>query len=261
MESLLGIIGRIDIIKHPSFSLPAFTISADTADLSNSYYWIQAWQQNFNDWYDGVRQKEEYRELQIRTSAVERLIKTPHKRMDSPSAARILADWAIQAGNFPTFSVTVHGKQMSLEDYWHGIIIKAATRESLLLIPIKDIKELIDHCEEEIVMDGSIHAMALMKYLRGALINHQLYSAESDKYGLEDYTNDKELTSYRILGVGESAVSANTQSMISQAPEKEPMKKDFPNLITYLRAKARWDMAQKKITQYGIGSTNGIGGV
>ena len=36
MENLLHIIAKIDLIKHPSFTLPSFAIGPETATLDNS---------------------------------------------------------------------------------------------------------------------------------------------------------------------------------------------------------------------------------
>ncbi len=55
MESLVQIIGKIDLISHPAFTLPHFAIGPDTADLSNSYHWINAWLSNYEDWEQGLK--------------------------------------------------------------------------------------------------------------------------------------------------------------------------------------------------------------
>ena len=55
MEQLIHIVGKIDVIKHPSFVLPHFVISTDTATLDNSYNWIQLWNQNYNDWAEQTK--------------------------------------------------------------------------------------------------------------------------------------------------------------------------------------------------------------
>jgi hypothetical protein len=49
MESLLHIIGKIDVISHPAFSLPQISITYDTGSLENSFYWIQAWIHGYNE--------------------------------------------------------------------------------------------------------------------------------------------------------------------------------------------------------------------
>ena len=54
MEALLSIISKINLIKHPSFALPSFSINPSTHLLENSYHWIQAWVENYEDWYQEI---------------------------------------------------------------------------------------------------------------------------------------------------------------------------------------------------------------
>jgi hypothetical protein len=51
------------------------------------------------------------------------------------------------------------------------------------------------------------------------------------------------ITQYRILKPSESAEDANIQNMIDTAPKNEPQRKDYPDLISYIKAKARWNIA------------------
>ena len=99
-------------------------------------------------------------------------------------------------------------------------------------------RELIEHCEEHIIGDGSIYAIALMKYLRKGAEMQKNY------LGLGDIDLSKNsLTSYRILKPTESAEDANIQNMIDSAPTSEPNRKDYPDAISYIKAKARWNIA------------------
>jgi hypothetical protein len=243
MESLIHIIGKIDVIKHPSFVLPHFVISPDTSDLENSYHWIQLWNQNYNDWIANIKDHSNDQELERRELSLQKLIKSSHKQIED--YPKILAAWARIAGDFPTFDVRIRGVKMELADYWEQIIIKCAREETVFQVPENDLRELIDHCEDNIVGDGSIYAVALMKYLRkGAQMQHNYL-------GLGDINlASQSRTSYRILKPTESAEDANIQNMIDTAPQTEPQKKDYPDLISYIKAKARWNIAQNyKITQ------------
>ena len=236
MEQLIHIIGKIDIIKHPSFVLPHFVITPDTSSLENSYHWIQIWNQNYNDWAQNIKDHSNDQELQRRELGLQKLIKSSHKNIED--YPKILANWARIAGDFPTFSVQIRGVKMSIDDYWESIIIKCAKAESIFQVPEADLRELIEHCEEHIVGDGSIYAIALMKYLRKGAEMQKNY------LGLGDIDLSKNsLTSYRILKPTESAEDANIQNMIDSAPTSEPNRKDYPDAISYIKAKARWNIA------------------
>jgi hypothetical protein len=237
MEQLIHIVGKIDVIKHPSFVLPHFAISPDTCSLENSYHWIQIWNQNYNDWIENIRDHSNDIELQRRELSLQKLIKTSHKNIED--YPKILAQWASTAGSFPTFKIKVSGVSMELADYWESIIIKCAKEETIFQVPESDLKELIEHCEDNIISEGSIYAMALMKYLRKGAAMQKNY------LGLGDIDLASQVgTAYRILSPATSAEDANIQNMIDTAPIREPQKHMYPDLISYIKAKGRWTVAQ-----------------
>ena len=246
MEHLIQIIGKIDVIKHPSFTLPRFAISYDTADLSNSFYWIQAWVHNYNEFMEGFlesQRREEVKEkLDRREHSLERMIKSAYT---NPQAkANNLAHWAMLAGNFPDwdtphpFTKTI----ISIAEYWQQIIKACANEESIWRYPKADIEELIAHCEDNIV-HGNIFAHDLMKLLRDGLKKHQDYT------GFGDVDLAGKQTSFKLLSAGETTEEANMFAAISSAPESEPKRHQYPTTGSYLRAKLNWDMKQK----YGSG--------
>ena len=87
--------------------------------------------------------------------------------------------------------------------------------------------------------------MALMKYLRKGAQMQKNY------LGLGDIDlASQSRTTYRILKPTESAEDANIQNMIDTAPEVEPDRKNYPDLISYIKAKARWNIKKNfEITQ------------
>lgn len=243
MEQLIHIIGKIDIIKHPSFVLPHFVISSDTCSLDNSYHWIQLWNQNYNDWSQNVKDHSNDQELQRREMGLQKLIKSSHTGKNIEDYPKILANWARIAADFPTFPITVRGVKTTIDDYWESIIIKCAKAESIFQIPEADLTELIEHCEDNVVGDGSIYAMALMRHLRKGAQMQRNY------LGLGDIDLSRSsITQYRILKPNESAEDANIQNMIDTAPKTEPQRNQYPDLISYIKAKARWNIASNYAT-------------
>ena len=237
MEQLIHIVGKIDVIKHPSFVLPHFVIATDTATLDNSYNWIQLWNQNYNDWIEQVKSRYNDQELQQRELALNKLLKTSHRKIED--YPKILAAWARVAADFPTFSVTIMGKKQELADYWETIIIKCSREDQLFNINRNDLEELITHCNDELVTDASLNSIALMRYLRKALQTHDNF------LGLGDIDlASQEGTAYRILKPTESAEDANIQNMIDTAPTSKPEKSQYPNLLAYIKAMGRWTVAQ-----------------
>ena len=167
MAALVHIVGKIDVISHPSFALPKFAISSDTASLENSYHWIQSWIQNYNDWYDGLRDANKREELkskiQNREESLERVIKTAHTRVED--LAIMLAGWAEDAGDFPTSTTTIPHPflkgRVTIREYWKQIIRACSNDDRIWQYPVTDIVELIEHCEDN-VQHGSIYAASLM---------------------------------------------------------------------------------------------------
>lgn len=243
MESLIHIIGKIDVIQHPSFTLPKFAISPDTCTLENSYHWIGAWIANYNDWYDGLKDSAKREELkhriQSREESLERLIKTSHTKVED--LANMLASWAEAAGDFPSYSTPhpISHKQIPLNEYWKQIIRACAREESIWRFPPSDLQELIDHCEDNVIL-GSIHSHSLMKLLRGGL------KKQADYLGFGDTElHGRTATQFTILNGDASAEDANKIAAMASAPSSEPKPNDYPNKFAFMKAKANWDMKMR----------------
>jgi hypothetical protein len=242
MESLIHIIGKIDVISHPSFALPSFAITSDTSTLENSFHWIQSWIANYNDWYDGLRdssRRESYKAiLSHREESLQRLIKTAYTRPEDLAVS--LSKWARLAGDFPEGSVPhphTH-KQISVADYWEQIIRACASDDAIWKYPKVDLEELIDHCEDNVI-HGSIYASSLMRLLRGGL------RKQVDYLGFGDIDLAGRKTTFVVLSPETSVEDANKLAAIQSAPTSEPRIGNYPNKFSYLRAKANWDMKRR----------------
>ena len=232
MESLLSIISKINIIKHPSFTLPSFSINPSTCTLVNSYHWIQAWVENYNDWYNGQRESRLREQLSDREHALQRLIKSS---VPEDAYAKTLASWAATAGSFPTYD-TIHPishQPIPLADYWKQLIQTMANEDKLWRFPRKDIVELIEHCEENI-MHGNIYAHTLMKYLRKGLASYD------DYLGFGDLTPP---TAFTVMPPeGASIYQINKSALLNTAPTEEPKKHQYPTTSAWLKAYTRWKL-------------------
>lgn len=241
MESLLHIIAKINLITHPSFTLPSFVISPDTADLGNSSHWITAWTDNYREWYDSYltsHQREELKEaINHREEALQRLIKssTPVERY-----AALLADWAAIAGQFPDFSIThfKSGKSILIGDYWKSIIRAAHDDDRIWEFPRADIVELIEHCEDKIV-HGNIYAHTLMRHLRDALKKYDDYC------GFGDWTIAGKPTAFTIMRESDGVQETNLAALVQTAPEAEPRKHQYRTTLEWLKAYTKWSVAKQ----------------
>lgn len=240
MESLLHIIGKINLIHHPAFVLPSFVISNDTAELVNSSHWIQAWIQNYHEWYDSkisAAQREEIKDkLDSREEALQRLIKsaTPPERY-----AGLLADWAAVAGQFPT-DTTPHfksGKPIAISDYWKVIIRSAHDDDRIWEFPRGDIVELIEHCEDKI-QHGNIYAHTLMKHLRDGLKKYDDYC------GFGDWSIAGKPTTFTIMSSDSTTMDTNMVALITTAPTEEPKKSQYKTNFEWFKAYTKWKVSQ-----------------
>ena len=211
------------------------SINPSTHLLENSYHWIQAWVENYEDWYQGRRDEVLREKLKDREAALQRLI-----RSSTPAAtyAKTLATWAATAGSFPTFD-TIHPlshQPISLSEYWQQIITSIANEDKLWRYPRKDIEELIFHCEDNI-QHGDIYAHALMKYLRSGLAKYD------DYLGFGDLSPSTSSTPFTILSPASSTHQANLHAALNTAPLSEPQKHQYPTTGAWLKAYTKWKLS------------------
>jgi hypothetical protein len=236
MEYLAKTIIKLNSISSPSQHFPSFAIGPETADLSNVHYWIQAWEEEYNQFQSGYVSRVTQRKLETREQALERLVKSPHT--NSLAFARQISEWAAVAGAFPTFAIKspFTGLPQSCSDYWKLLIQKAAGEISLHTIPQSDLQELLEHCEDSIDA-GSIYAHSLFQFLRTAIQKQNNFLGFGDK----DFSPT---ISFSILD-SEDVEAANMRAAIASAPTSFPLREQYPTQFAYMRARLKWDMAQK----------------
>lgn len=236
MNNLFSVVGRINSVQNPSFAPPEMVITQDTRTLSNVSHWIAAWAEYYSDWNAGYKSLSDEQKLTRRQMALERMINTQQNRNDK-AFARVLADWAESAGEFPKSPTLVNGVYLPINEYWKSIIIKCFNAEQIFSIPKDDITELLTHCEDNIIQ-GNNYAYNLLKALRTGL------AKQEDFLGFGDLDLSAN-TGYQIISGDSSVEDANILAMIQSAPTEKPVESNYPSKLAYLRAKVRWETAQK----------------
>lgn len=247
MHSLIGIIGKMNTIVHPGFSLPKFVVSTDTTTLENVGNWLKAWRGCLEDFASGFREYNASRALLNREAALERLIKNPTKSTESYS--KTLATWAAIAGSFPTYVITTEtGSHVPMSEYWIDIIQRCCKNVTLANVPSVDLNDLIEHCEEHIP-HGSIYAAKLMQVLRNAVeVQKNFLGTGAFSFSiLQGGDSKKEVMGGDSKGVGsiENVEYTNVLNLISTAPETCPTPGDFKSKFEYLKAVTRYEMAER----------------
>jgi hypothetical protein len=219
--------------------LPSFVITPDTKDLASSPDWIKIWEEAYKNYEDGYKTATLLERIERQETILERYIRDRTK--DISSYANRLANWAYDAGGFEkhaNFDI-VNEKHQSekLGDYWKRIIIACAKMESAWSLDETDLKELIEHCEEYID-HGSIYAHTLMSLLKAGAERKKSF------VDLGDIDIGAHGTVFRILDANTSVEDANKLALIDSAPMEEPIEKNYPNKLAFIRAKMNWRMKQ-----------------
>ena len=93
LKPLVRTVIKINTVRNPAVTFPRFVITPETRYLTNVHHWIECWQDAYQDFLDGYRTAHESRKLIIRESALQRMIKNPHKHISE--YATKLADWIV----------------------------------------------------------------------------------------------------------------------------------------------------------------------
>lgn len=237
IELLSRAIIKLNAVTNTSLVFPSYAITADTRTLDNINIWISNWLDEYTAWitnYKGTRDGTESRKLILRETALERLIKNPHKPVSSYASQ--IADWAAVAGSFPQYLITspFSGMKIPMSDYWKNIISRCSRAESIFSVPRVDLEDLYEHCQLNIP-PGSIYSNALFKVLKGAM------EKQKNFLGLGD--QDLSKTNYTLLKESTNVEDSNIKMMVDSAPKEAPRRDQYVKHFDYLRAKARWEVA------------------
>lgn len=238
MEFLARTVTRLNTVVTPSVQFPQYVVSPDTKNLTTVHYWIQNWEDSYQDFASGKAREYDNHKLVHREAALERLIRNPHRPVSTYAGA--LAEWAAIAGEFPLANTVsrISGLKCSISEYWQQIIRKCAHEEGIFSINKADLTELIEHCEDRIHLNsGGIFAHALFKVLRHAAKRQENF------LGLGDL--DISASTYQLLKESDSVEHANMSAVIQAAPVEIPRREQYPKLLDFMRAKLRYDMAKK----------------
>jgi hypothetical protein len=216
--------------------LPRFAISPDTRDLANIKHWLDIWEANYNDYQNGYKNTTLIQTLLRKESQLEKKIKDGD---DPASYANSLAEWAALAGAFEDDNIILneHDKEESATTYWKRIIRIAIKGDSIFHIPLFDLEDVIEQCEENIYNgNGAIQAHILMRCLR---------AAHKKKVEYADLGDFNISSAYKILDANEGVEEANMLAMIMSAPTSEPKESEYPNKTAWRIAKLKYNQAQE----------------
>lgn len=214
--------------------LPRYVISKETATLEHVSGWFQTWKEAVEEYKDRYRT---YNAAQLqlrREAALERLIKDPSRTTES--YASILAEWASVAASFPTYpTLAPDGSYIPLSDYWKELMRRCGSKQmQAWKMDVQELNDIQEHLEYNLP-HGTIFAHEALALVRSAIARSQ------SALGILNISSP----TFTILSEEDSIEKANILAQAALAPAVEPIRSDYPDNVSYLRAKARWNLAQK----------------
>lgn len=231
LRQLIKVLEKTAIIKHPSFRQPEFKVTFDTSSLEQIPNWITAWNNNITFFQKGIQ------DIRIAHSLQEVENKLSYHIIsgaDPQKYSAIIAKWASQAAGFP----------LDKNEEWQKVIRSCFNMTKMFNTPLALLKEIKEYCEANIEA-GSIHFHALSDVLKEGISRHVDYLGGS---GLAlGYTLLPTLDSVEKEGKKEfvplksiQAELRHTKELLtiaSNATVEEPKVTDYPDNLSYLKAK------------------------
>lgn len=231
LAQLITVLEKTAIIRHPGFNQPRFAVTVENNHLNEIPNWIEAWEANLYAFKKGLRDEHEYEKLKKVENKLEKLILSGE---DPQKYSYVIANWADKAAEFPADKKELYKK--TIRECFSPI--------KMFNTPLPLLKEIKSFCENNIDI-GSIHAHTLFSVIRKGIFQHTDYlggSALALGYTITPASSD--------IGGGSIAdkecikkQEAITASIIKNAPEKEPLEKDFKNKLDFVKKKLAWRVA------------------
>lgn len=226
-DHLKNIAGWIEQLQAPGVHFPSYVVRADTRTLGNFKEWLKALDSIRHDFYEGQAKQEHKARMVSLESRLERLILSQIIQKQS-GINSVMANWALEVSKAPP----------AFRAAWQKILL--TPRERIYIINAADIKALITHLEENLP-HGSISANAVMRRVR------ELLQQQADGLGLYeilDDTSDNEGSPQDDSIIRETANIPAALSAVAGAPTNEPQPHQYTSRVSYLVAKAQWNLAQ-----------------
>lgn len=226
-DHLKHIAGWIEQLQAPGVHFPSYVVRSETRALGNFKEWLKALDAVRNAFYEGQAKQEHKARMISLESKLERLILSQIVQKQK-GINSTMATWALEVSEAP----------LAYRAAWTKILL--TPRERIYTISATDIKALITHLEENLP-HGSLSASAVMRRVR------ELLEQQANGLGLyeildDDASDDSNDDSDNIIK--ETANIPAALSAVAGAPFNEPQPHQYTSRVSYLVAKAQWNLAQ-----------------
>lgn len=215
--------------------LPKYAVTNDTYRLVNIHQWIRRCNEAKNDWENKDAVWERREELRLREERLIKLIRTPTKQLSFYQG--MLGRWILEASNAPK----------AMHEYWLQLLRLKEYRD-IWAASRTDIEELLEHMEDNLPA-GSIIADVAFKHVR-KLREINVGGVEFG-IGMDDENASLDYAAMRNnpFILIEEIEEHNTFVAASLASKEEPKLEEFESKGLYLKAVARWRMAQRLLSE------------
>lgn len=229
LSQLIKVIEKSFTIQHPSFQQPSFKVSIENCFLEQIPNWIKAWEDNIYNFNRSIADIKMQESLQVIENKLtyEILSGTRPERY-----AHIIAEWADKAGNFPPLRA----------EEWKRTIRSCFNITKMFNTPLTLLKEIKEHCESNIEV-GSIHFHALTNVLKEGISRHVDYLGGSSLALGYTFLPTVNGGADKLAKEREQKNEAELLALATSAPEEEPRAEDYPDSLSFLRAKLAYRVA------------------
>ena len=232
IRQLVSVLSLTYTIVHPSFRQPSFVVTHNNSELHQIKHWIEAWADNIENFNTYRASKSEQEELQKVENNLSLLILSGES---TERYSHIVADWASIAGQFPADKKEVYKRT----------IRSCFNTTKMFNTPLTLLKEIKEYCECNIEA-GSIHFHKLSEVLREGISRHVDYLGGSSL--ALGYTLLPEIgtaSDLKAVIANETAIA----SILASAPDSAPIATDYPDNLSFLKAKLAYRTKMNSITR------------
>jgi len=227
LSQMLSILSQTDAIRHPSFQQPKFKVTYENCHLIQIPNWIEAWQDNIDDFKYGRADLKQQQDLQEVENSLSKLILSG----DSPERyAHVIANWASQAAEFPA----------DKDELYQKTIRSCFNITKMFNTPLALLKEIKDYCECNIEA-GSIHFHSLSAVLKEGISRNLDYLGGSSL--ALGYTLLPSEDMSPACKKAELKNQAEVAALAAKAPETKPVRADYATSLDFLKAELAYRVA------------------
>lgn len=243
MEKLARFMVFFEAVQAPERVFPRLAITYTTRQLKEVGTWIESWEAALASWKEGYETARVLQKLEARERALERLIKSPLTKNagDETRYSNQLAEWALTVTRAPE----------NIKEYWRSLFnLRGIDIYTTRTADLEELQEwLLEHLPPE--SQGTIYSNAVMTRINMLLaINRKGFNMG---LGIPEAVDIDEFEAaqaapFKFLP-DDPVEDHNAALQAINAPPKKPLISDYATKFEYLRAQAKFVLAEKQLNK------------